>query len=706
MLRPILIALALAPLAFGQPTAGGTSSIVSRIDPLNSPPPVETPPGWALRGQPVIGWQEYLKRKANLPTRNRNLAIQPAVDVVDRTGVQTPRTPVRQPLTLTPTQSFEGIAQTNMAPPDPDVAVGPEDVVQVVNSAIARYSKTGQQTSQMPLQQWFSTLLTTICPSGSASCPIVDPSIRYDQLHGRFVMVAFSTDVFTGKTYFLVSASNGATYASGFKNFALDGSLNGMMVTNLELDFPQFGYDNNAVYLTANMYTRLNTLQYAKIRILKKSELYNPATVTLTYQDIWDLQNEDGTKATSLRPAILRGQPGTGTPPGILVNASDSQSATYLTLWRVNNPLTATPSAVRATLTGVWTYSYPAFFPQQGTTLLLDPGDTRILKAVLRNGALYTARNSGYSIEPTTVTYDRIDLGSNKVSLQARLLNGNYFFPALDITASLGPGNVLPNKLFAGSTTSATGTLTYAGFPEVKLGEDPYEGNTRWGDYFGAAVDPVQGGEWVYGQYAKTRGVAAGRWATWTAYFPWATSAQFTDVPSTSWAYDFANVMRLWSITSGCTATAYCPMSLTTRGQAAVFIIRAMLGEGFTFPEPPYFTDVPATHPYFKYIQKLRELGITAGCTATTYCPDQVMTREQMAVFLVSGKLSNLFGDAFTFPATAYFTDVPDTHAYFKYIQKLRELGITGGCAATTYCPDQVVTREQMAVFVVRAFLN
>jgi hypothetical protein len=138
----------------------------------------------------------------------------------------------------------------------------------------------------------------------------------------------------------------------------------------------------------------------------------------------------------------------------------------------------------------------------------------------------------------------------------------------------------------------------------------------------------------------------------------------------------------------------------------AVFIIRAMLGEGFTFPATPFFTDVPATHPYFNYVQKMRDLGITTGCTATTYCPDDPVTRSQMAVFLVRGKLSNLFADAFTFPSTAYFTDVPAGNARFAFVQKLRELGVTSGCTATTYCPDQAVTREQMAVFIVRAFLN
>jgi hypothetical protein len=116
---------------------------------------------------------------------------------------------------------------------------------------------------------------------------------------------------------------------------------------------------------------------------------------------------------------------------------------------------------------------------------------------------------------------------------------------------------------------------------------------------------------------------------------------------------------------------------------------------------------VAATHPFFKYIQKLKELGITAGCSATTFCPDGNVTRGEMAVFLVRGKLSSLHQDNFPFPQTAYFTDVPAAHVFFKFIQKLRELGITTGCGtATTFCPAEPITREQMAVFLTRGFLN
>jgi hypothetical protein len=55
-------------------------------------------------------------------------------------------------------------------------------------------------------------------------------------------------------------------------------------------------------------------------------------------------------------------------------------------------------------------------------------------------------------------------------------------------------------------------------------------------------------------------------------------------------------------------------------------------------------------------------------------------------------------------PSTASFpNDVPTTHPFFKYIEALKASGITGGCAAGSFCPDAPVTRGQMAVFLATA---
>ncbi len=54
-------------------------------------------------------------------------------------------------------------------------------------------------------------------------------------------------------------------------------------------------------------------------------------------------------------------------------------------------------------------------------------------------------------------------------------------------------------------------------------------------------------------------------------------------------------------------------------------------------------------------------------------------------------------------PGTATFLDVPTSHPFFRFIEALASAGITSGCGGGNYCPDDPITRGQMAVFISRA---
>ncbi|HET9531724.1 MAG TPA: LamG-like jellyroll fold domain-containing protein, partial [Blastocatellia bacterium] len=47
------------------------------------------------------------------------------------------------------------------------------------------------------------------------------------------------------------------------------------------------------------------------------------------------------------------------------------------------------------------------------------------------------------------------------------------------------------------------------------------------------------------------------------------------------------------------------------------------------------FVDVLPSHPFYTHIRRLSALGITLGCTTTNFCPDDVVTRQQMAAFII-----------------------------------------------------------------------
>ena len=115
------------------------------------------------------------------------------------------------------------------------------------------------------------------------------------------------------------------------------------------------------------------------------------------------------------------------------------------------------------------------------------------------------------------------------------------------------------------------------------------------------------------------------------------------------------------------------------------------------------FTDVPTTYWAAAWIKQLAVEGITTGCSATTYCPDSNVTRAQMAIFLLRGEHGAAYVPPAVGTDTG-FTDVPTTYWAASWIKQLAVEGITAGCSPTDFCPDSNVTRAEMAVFLVRTF--
>jgi S-layer homology domain len=145
-------------------------------------------------------------------------------------------------------------------------------------------------------------------------------------------------------------------------------------------------------------------------------------------------------------------------------------------------------------------------------------------------------------------------------------------------------------------------------------------------------------------------------------------------------------------VTAGCSATTYCPTSTVTREQMASFLVRALRLPPAT---RDYFTDDESSQ-HESAINAIAAAGITGGCSGTRYCPRSAVTREQMASFLVR---------ALRLPASSrdFFTD-DETSQHERSINALAAAGITGGCSATKFCPKSSVTRGQMAAFLHRAF--
>ncbi|MGF1666168.1 MAG: SpoIID/LytB domain-containing protein [Acidimicrobiia bacterium] len=153
-------------------------------------------------------------------------------------------------------------------------------------------------------------------------------------------------------------------------------------------------------------------------------------------------------------------------------------------------------------------------------------------------------------------------------------------------------------------------------------------------------------------------------------------------------------------ITKGCNPPGndrFCPEELVTRGQMAAFLVRALtLPQG----EPSGFSDMGRS-VFASDVDRLVGAGITRGCNPPAndrYCPDRTVTRGQMAAFLVRAFGYSEVGDV-------DFED-DDGSEFEADIARLATAGVTLGCNPPDndlFCPDQPMTRAEMATFLMRA---
>ena len=149
-----------------------------------------------------------------------------------------------------------------------------------------------------------------------------------------------------------------------------------------------------------------------------------------------------------------------------------------------------------------------------------------------------------------------------------------------------------------------------------------------------------------------------------------------------------------------CGTGKFCPGEPAKRWTMAVWMVRTVDGSDPPPPSPPEsrFADVDDDEWWMPHVERLADLGITLGCKQEPlrYCPDQPVTRAQMASFLVRAfDLANV--------PSAGFTDTNnDTHE--ANIDALFAAGLTVGCAQDPlrYCPGQPVTRAHLATMLRR----
>ena len=150
---------------------------------------------------------------------------------------------------------------------------------------------------------------------------------------------------------------------------------------------------------------------------------------------------------------------------------------------------------------------------------------------------------------------------------------------------------------------------------------------------------------------------------------------------------------------TGCAGDRICPDKAIERWTMAVWLVRAIDRHSPSSMNTTRFEDVDAGAWWGPYVDRLAGLRITTGCShqPKRFCPDDPVTRAQMATFLVrSFRLEPA-------PAAGYGDTAGNHHR--DAIDSLTAAGITLGCRADpySYCPDTPVSRGQMATFIARA---
>ena len=178
----------------------------------------------------------------------------------------------------------------------------------------------------------------------------------------------------------------------------------------------------------------------------------------------------------------------------------------------------------------------------------------------------------------------------------------------------------------------------------------------------------------------------------------------FTDIAPGHYSYGPAGCIYQLGVTTGTSATTYAPSNVVTRAQMAAFLARFYkIVTGLECEGNTPFVDVPSGAFYTEAVGCIYQLGITTGTSASTYSPGTVVTRAQMAAFLA--RLYSTLTET-TCTGSHPFADVAPDAYYSGPAGCIYQLGITTGTSATTYSPNNIVTRDQMAAFLARTYVS
>jgi hypothetical protein len=258
--------------------------------------------------------------------------------------------------------NFTGMNNTGWTPPDTNLAVGPNQVVETVNESVAIYDKaTGTLLSKQTLASLFSGFDTT---GGD-----YDPSILSDEQAGRFVLEAAVSDSAAHKAFLDFAVSNSSDPTQGFTERQQIEIDEGGQVW---ADNGKLGWNADAYVFTANGYTFSGSYAHELVLSINKNSVLDQNASTLTSYLV------DRSGNVSMTPARRHGSAAGG--PMWFVESTWSGGSSLVVV-RMDNVMSNSPTFTDTTL-GTSSYNYVAPTQPGGT---VDAGDCRILNVEWNN---------------------------------------------------------------------------------------------------------------------------------------------------------------------------------------------------------------------------------------------------------------------------------------------------------------------------------
>jgi S-layer homology domain len=131
-------------------------------------------------------------------------------------------------------------------------------------------------------------------------------------------------------------------------------------------------------------------------------------------------------------------------------------------------------------------------------------------------------------------------------------------------------------------------------------------------------------------------------------------------------------------------------------------ILPAVLGQSkvWTLHIGDTFTDVTRTNPFYRYVETVLHKNVMIGCSPSLFCPFVVVSRDRMAEYVLKSKEPTV--PTACVAGLEMFADVPASNPYCRWIEELARRGVVSGCGGGNYCPSSGVSREQLAVFLLK----